>query len=114
MNFDQYEDPTPEQVELARAARMLVAALYDENGKAKDLTDREGREALRQAIDRVPREIPAKLNEADRRLLNDSLQSAIKEMKETQKVVKNWFWYIIGAMFIGSAVVAAGVAVLLR
>lgn len=110
MNFDQYEDPRPEQVELARAARMLVAALYDENGKAKDLTDREGREALIRTISGIPKEIPTKLDEADRQLLNAS----IEEAKKTQKAVKEWFWYIIGAMFVASAVVAAGVAMLLR
>lgn len=114
MNFDQYEDPTPEQVELARAARMLVAALYDENGKAKDLTDREGREALRQVINRLPREIPAKLNEEDRRLLNESLPKAIEEMRKTQKVVKDWFWYIIGTMVLASAAISVCVVLLFR
>lgn len=114
MNFDQYEDPTPEQVELARAARMLVAALYDENGKAKDLTDREGREALRQVINRLPREIPAKLNEEDRRLLNESLPKAIEEMRKTQKVVKDWFWYIIGTMVLASAAISLCVVLLFR
>jgi hypothetical protein len=110
MNFDQYEEATPEQVELALAVRMLVAALYDENGKAKDFTDREGREALRQAINRLPKEIPAKLDEADRRLLNAS----IKECQETQKIVKNWFWWIVGTMAIASSIIAAAVALLLR
>lgn len=114
MNFDQYEDPTPEQVELARAARMLVAALYDENGKAKDLTDREGRKALQQAIDRFPREIPAKLNEADRRLLNESLSKAVEEMRKTQKAVRDWFWWVIGTMILASSVISLCVVLLLR
>ena len=30
MNFDQYEDPTPEQVELARAARMCLKLVHRE------------------------------------------------------------------------------------
>lgn len=114
MNFDQYEDPTPEQVELARTARMLVAALYDENGKAKDFTDREGREALRKAIDRFPKEIPTKLNEADRRLLNESLPKAVEEMRKTQKAVKDWFWWVIGTMVLASSAISLCAVMLLR
>lgn len=110
MNFDQYDDPRPEQVELARAARMLVSALYDENGKAKDLTDRAGREALIRAISGIPREIPANLNESDRKLLNDS----IAEMKKTQGVIKEWFWWVVGTMIIASIVISSGIVVLLR
>lgn len=110
MNFDQYEDPTPEQVELALAARMLVAAFYDENGNAKDLTDKAGRKALQQAIDNFPRKISAELNESDRRLLNAS----IEEARKTQKAVKDWFWWVIGTMILASSVISLCVVLLIK
>ena len=110
MNFDQYEDPTPEQVELARAARMLVAALYDENGKAKDFTDREGREALRRTIDRFPREIPANLREEDKK----ALKCVIEECRETRKMMKTWFWWIVGVMALASSVISLCVVMLIK
>jgi hypothetical protein len=114
MNFDQYEDPRPEQVELARAVTILLSVMIDKDGKPRDLADREGRKALQQAIDNFPREIPAKLNEADRRLLNESLPKAIEEMKKTQKTVKDWFWYIIGTMVLASAAISLCVVLLFR
>ena len=110
MNFDQYEDPTPEQVELAKAARMLVAALYDENGKAKDLTDRAGREALQQAIDRFPREIPANLNESDKK----ALKCLVDECRETRKMMKNWFWWVAGLMLLASSTISLCAVMLLK
>lgn len=110
MNFDQYEDPRPEQVELARAVTVLLSAIIDKDGKPRDLADREGRKALQQAIDNFPRKIPTELNEADRRLLNAS----IEEMKKTQKAVKDWFWYIIGAMVLASAAISVCVVLLFK
>ena len=102
MKFDQYEEPNQEQAELVKAVGMLVAALYDEKGEAKDLADREGRKSLQRTIDNFPREIPAELNEDDRRLL----KASIEEMKKTQKMVKDWFWWVIGTMVLASSVIS--------
>lgn len=110
MNFDQYEDPRPEQVELARAVTVLLSAIIDKDGKPRDLADREGRKALQQAIDNFPRKIPTELNEVDRRLLNAS----IEEMKKTQKAVKDWFWWVIGTMVLASSVISLCAVMLLR
>lgn len=88
MNFDQYEEPRPEQVELARGVAVLLSVLIDESGAPRDLADKKGREALIRAISDIPREIPAKLNEEDRRLLNESLPKAVEEMRKTQKAIR--------------------------
>lgn len=70
MNFDQYEDPRPEQVELAKAVALLLDVLIDDEGKPRDLADRKGREALIRSISQLPKEIIMKLSDADRQLLN--------------------------------------------
>lgn len=110
MNFDQYEDPRPEQVELARAVTVLLSAIIDKDGKPRDLADREGRKALQQAIDRFPREIPANLREEDK----NTLKCVIEECRETRKMMKMWFWYVIGAMFFGFGAVALCAVMLLK
>lgn len=71
MNFDQYEEPTDEQVKLARAAEMLSEALIDEEGNVIDLADKEGRERLQNALRSIPKTIPAKLDSQDRELMKE-------------------------------------------
>lgn len=110
MNFDQYEDPRPEQVELARAVTVLLSAIIDKDGKPRDLADREGRKALQQAIDRFPREIPANLREEDK----NALKCVIEECRETRKMMKQWWWWIVGLMAIASAAISLCVVILLK
>lgn len=110
MNFDQYEDPRPEQVELARAVTVLLSAIIDKDGKPRDLADREGRKALQQAIDRFPREIPANLREDDK----NALKCVIEECRETRKMMKTWFWWIVGLMFIASGTISLCAVMLLK
>ena len=102
MNFDQYEEPRPEQVELARGVAVLLSVLIDESGAPRDLADKKGREALIRAISDIPREIPARLSESDRELL----KSTIQECQETKKMMKTWFWWVAGLMFIASLTIS--------
>lgn len=102
MNFDQYEEPNQEQEELVKAVGMLVAALYNEKGEAKDLADKKGREALIRLISDIPKEIPAKLTESDKKLLKDTIQ----ECQETRKMMKTWFWWVVGLMFVASGTIS--------
>lgn len=116
MNFDQYEEPNQEQAELVKAVGMLVAALYNEKGEAKDLADKKGREALIRTISDIPREIPARLSENDRELLKEHIAALNKKQKElieqyeeNRKLIKSWFWWIVGVVgiaFIAMAVCA--------
>lgn len=103
MNFDQYEDQKPEQAQLAMAVSMLVSALYDRNGQPIDIADKKGREALLKAVNSVPESIPTNLSEEDRKLL-----------RETKKALKQWFWWMMAAMFVASSVISVGVVMLLR
>ena len=102
MNFDQYEEPSTEQEEFANAVGLLVAALYDEEGKVKDLSDKAGREALIRLISDIPKEIPAELKESDKKLLKDTIQ----ECQETRKMMKTWFWWVVGLMFLASSTIS--------
>lgn len=116
MNFDQYEEPRPEQVELARGVAVLLSVLIDENGAPRDLADKKGREALIRVISDIPREIPARLSESDRELLKEHIaaldkkqKELIEQYKENQKLIKSWFWWIVGVVgiaFIAMAVCA--------
>ena len=121
MNFDQYEEPNQEQVELVKAVGMLVAALYTEQGEAKDLADKKGREALIRMISDIPREIPARLTESDRELLKEFMnaqkkqqQMLIEQYEENRKLIKSWFKYIIWGCVIVAGLFAAAFSLLLR
>jgi hypothetical protein len=121
MNFDQYEEPRPEQVELARGVAVLLSVLIDESGAPRDLADKKGREALIRAISDIPREIPARLSESDRELLKEFMdaqkkqqQMLIEQYKENQKLIKSWFKYIIWGCVIVAGLFAAAFSLLIR
>lgn len=109
MKTDQF-DYTDDDVMLARCVSMLVERLYDKEGNPVDIADKKGREALKQAIDHFPKEISANLKEEDKKLL----KTAIEECRETRKVVKNWFWWIVGAMFLASGMFTLCAVMLIR
>lgn len=110
MKFDQYEEPRPEQVELARAVKMLIEAFYDEEGNLKDVADKEARQSLINLVKAIPQRIPANLREEDVRLLNDT----IKQCRETRSVVKSWFWWVIGTMVLASSAISLCAVILLK
>lgn len=119
MNFDQYEEPRPEQVELARGVAVLLSILIDESGAPRDLADKKGREALIRAISDIPREIPARLSESDRELLKEFMdaqkkqqQMLIEQYKENQKLIKSWFKTIVWVCGIASGLIALCVVLL--
>ena len=109
MKTDQF-DYTDDDVMLARCVSMLVERLYDKEGNPVDIADKKGREALKQTIDRFPKEISVNLREEDKKLL----RTAIEECQETRKVVKSWFWWIVGAMFLSSATMTLCAVMMLR
>lgn len=119
MNFDQYEEPRPEQVELARGVAVLLSVLIDESGAPRDLADKKGREALIRAISDIPREIPARLSESDRELLKEHIaaldkkqKELIEQYKENQKLIKSWFKAIVWVCGIASGLIALCVVLL--
>ena len=109
MKTDQF-DYTDDDVMLARCVSMLVERLYDKEGNPIDIADKKGRETLKQTIERLPKEIPTNLREEDKKLLKDT----IKECQETRIIVKNWFWWIVGAMFLASATMTLCTVMMLR
>lgn len=110
IEVDQLKEYTEDEINLGRAVSLLVSALWNKDGTPKDIADKQGREALRKTIENIPTQIPTNLREEDRRLLNDTL----KECQETRKVVKSWFWWIVGAMFLSSATMTLCAVMLLR
>lgn len=110
MNFDQYEDLSPEMRELAKAIDALIEVLFDKDGNPVDIAEKESRMALTKALSNIPKEIPANLREVDRKLLN----TTIEECRETRKMIKNWFWYIIGTMFLASSVISLCAVMLIK
>lgn len=110
LNFDQYEDRSQELAELARAVNMLVSVLMNKDGQPRDIADKEGREALYRAISSFPREIPAELTKSDRELL----KAAIQECQETKQMMKTWFWWVVGLMFLASSTISLCAVMLLK
>lgn len=109
MKTDQF-DYTDDDVMLARCVSMLVERLYDKEGNPVDIADKSGREALIRAISDFPREIPTKLSKSDLETLNDT----IKECRETQKMVKTWFWWVVGLMFVASSTISLCAVILFK
>lgn len=110
IEVDQPREYTEEEINLGRAVSLLISALWNKDGTLKDFADKQGREALIRTISHLPKEIPAKLEEADRKLLNIS----IEEMRKTQAAIKEWFWWIVGTMVMASIVISSGIVLLLR
>lgn len=110
IEVDQYKEYTEDEIHLGRAVSVLIQALYNRDGTPKDIADKAGRKALANMIQSLPKEIPANLRQEDLRLLRD----VIKECQETRAVVKMWFWYIVGAMFLASLLVSMALFVLFR
>lgn len=112
MNFDQYEEPTYEQVQLARAAQKLIEALFDDDGKAIDLSDKEGRKRLEDTINRLentikslPKSIPSELSYVDRQRI-DMIGKKLDTNQESFKAWNKWWqkWFIgiiaVAALFL--------------
>ena len=110
IEVDQYKEYSDAEIDLARCVNLIVQALWKKDGTLRDFTDKEGRAALKQTIDRLPSEIPANLRAEDKKLLKDT----IKECQETKKIVKNWFWWIVGTMFLASATMTLCAVMMLR
>ena len=110
IEVDQYKEYTEDEIHLGRAVSVLIQALYNRDGTPKDIADKAGRKALVDVIQSLPKEIPAKFRQEDLNLL----RATIKECQETRAVVKMWFWYIVGAMFLASLLVSVALFVLFR
>lgn len=110
IEVDQMREYTDDEINLGRAVNFLVSALYNKNGTPKDIADKQGREALRKTIESIPTQIPANLREEDVKLL----KATIEECRETRKMMKDWFWWIIGALFLASGTIALCAVMLLR
>lgn len=110
IEVDQHKEYTEDEITLSRCVNLLVSALWNKDGTPKDIADKEGRAALMSAIGTIPKEIPTNLREEDKKLLKDT----IKECQETKKVVKNWFWWIVGAMFLASAIMTLCAVMVIR
>ena len=110
IEVDQMREYTEEEINLGRAVNFLVSALYNKNGTPKDIADKQGREALRKAIENIPTQIPTNLREEDVKLL----KATIEECRETRKMMKNWFWWIVALMFIASGTISLCAVMLIK
>lgn len=115
MKTDQF-DYTDDDVILARCISMLVERLYDKEGNPVDIADKKGREDLIRTISSFPKTIHVQLCESDRELLKEHIAAVDKKQKElieqyeeNRKLIKSWFWWIVGVVgiaFIAMAVCA--------
>lgn len=110
IEVDQYKEYSDAEIDLARCVNLIAQALWKKDGTLRDFADKEGRAALIKAIGNVPKEIPANLREEDKKLL----RTAIQECQETRKMMKTWFWWIVGLMFIASGTISLCAVMLLR
>lgn len=110
IEVDQPREYTEDEIHFGRAVSVLIQALYNNDGTPKDIADKAGRKALKEMIQNMPKEIPAKFRQEDLNLLRET----IKECQETKKVVRMWFWYIVGAMFVASLTTSIALTMLLR
>lgn len=109
MKTDQF-DYTDDDVMLARCVSMLVERLYDKEGNPVDIADKKGREALIRTIENLPKEVPANLREEDKKLL----KSVIQECQETKQMMKTWFWWVVGLMFVASGTISLCAVMMFR
>ena len=109
MKTDQF-DYTDDDVILARCVSMLVERLYDKEGNPVDIADEKGREALIQVISGLPKKIPAELTESEKKLLKDTIQ----ECKETKQMMRTWFWWVVGLMFVASGTISLCAVMMFR
>ena len=109
MKTDQF-DYTDDDVILARCVSMLVEQLYDKEGNPVDIADEKGREALIRTIANLPKEVPANLREEDKKLL----KSVFQECQETKQMMKTWFWWVVGLMFVASGTISLCAVMMFR
>ena len=108
MKTDQF-DYTDDDVILARCVSMLVERLYDKEGNPVDITDKKGREALIQAVKSLPEEMSKRNEELLKKyeeILDKKNQMLTKQYEENQKLIKSWFWWIVGVVVIAFVAMA--------
>ena len=116
--FNEYtKGYTEEERKLAKCVELLVSEFYNDDGTLKDWTDKSGRERLIQAINGIPKEVPAFPSEEYKKLLQEEIKLmkvCITENRKSRDLMKVWFWWVIGMMTLGASITSLFIGLLLK